>query len=200
MIALGIDVCLGRCSVAVLSGEGTLASKSEAMARGHVERLAPMVSEVLSEAAIVPTDLDRIGVTCGPGGFTGARLGVSFARGLALSTRARAVGVSTLEAIAAQVDTQRALVALDGRRGDLFVQVFDGGSSMTEPEAILIADLDDFARLNAVETIIGPDPLPVLDPATVARLAMDDEAGSELPRPLYLRAPDAKAAARPVLR
>ncbi len=196
MIVLGIDACLGRCSVALISQEGVLASASEDMARGHVERLAPMVGEVLAEA-IAPTAIDRIGVTCGPGGFTGARLGVSFARGLALSTGATAIGISTLEALATPGKT---LVALDGRRGDLFVQVFADGTPLTAPESIPTDTLAAHATRHAVATIIGPDPLPPIDGVTVARLAMTRSGPDGPPRPLYLRAPDAKAAARPVLR
>ncbi len=200
MIVLGIDACLGRCSVALISEEGAIASKSEEMARGHVERLAPMVHEVLAEANIAPTAINRIGVTCGPGGFTGARLGVSFARGLALSNGAQAIGISTLEAIAAQTPADLVLVALDGRRGDLFVQIFDKGVPVTPPEAIATDMLDIHAAKHGAPLIIGPDPLPPIDPVIVARLATLRGAEEGPPRPLYLRAPDAKAAMRPVLR
>ena len=197
MLVLGIDACLGHCSAALLRGDTLLASRSKAMARGHVECLAPMVAEVLEEAEVSAGALDLIGVTCGPGGFTGARLGSSFARGLALAGGCRAVGVTTLEALAFPHRPERRIVALDGRRADLFVQVFDDAEA--GPMALPVAELRDFVARNGTLHVIGPDDIPAIDPADVARLARRRE-GDGPPRPLYLRAPDAKAAVRPVLR
>jgi tRNA threonylcarbamoyladenosine biosynthesis protein TsaB len=188
--------------VALVSGGDVLASQSEDMARGHVERLAPMVAEVLEQGGVAASDLDRIGVTRGPGGFTGARLGVAFARGLALSTGARAVGVSTLEALGAQMGPATVMLALQGAKGYLFVQVFEQGRAISEPEAVPASDAD---ALDACSRRFGEPPLrrspdlPAIDPVTVARLALADEVAA-VPVPLYLRPPDAKAAVRPVLR
>lgn len=197
MRILGLDACLGACSAALVERGDVLARRSETMARGHVERLAPMVADVLAEAGCAPSALDLIAVTCGPGGFTGARLGAAFARGLALSVGCRAVGVSTLEALAYPHLPGPVLVALDGRRGDLFVQVF--GGAMSSPEAIPAADFDDFAARHGSPHILGPQDLPAIDPVDVAMLAAE-RPDAPAPVPLYLRAPDAKAAARPVLR
>ena len=199
MIVLGIDACLARCSAALLRGDAVLARRDEAMARGHVERLAPMVGEIVEEAGIAPGDLGLVGVTCGPGGFTGARLGVAFARGLALATGCRAVGVTTLEALAFPLGPERRIVALDGRRGDLFVQVFGNGGGTDGPSSIAAEDLPAFAERHGSPPVLGPDPLPPVDPADVARLARTRE-GEGPPRPLYLRAPDAVPAPRPALR
>jgi len=199
MYVLGIDACLGHCSAALLRGDDVLSRRSEAMARGHVERLAPMVAEVLGEAGLRADGLDLIGVTCGPGGFTGARLGAAFARGLALAVGCRAVGVTTLDALAFPHAPARRIVALDGRRGDVFVQVFDGTGAEGEPVALPVADLPDFVTRHDALHVIGPGELPVIDPADIARMAMRRGKGGP-PRPIYLRAPDAKAAARPVLR
>lgn len=199
MNVLGIDACLGHCSVALLQGDIVLSHRSEAMARGHVERLAPMVAEALGEAGVGAGALDLIGVTCGPGGFTGARLGAAFARGLALASGCRAVGVTTLEALAFAHDAQRLVVALDGRRGDLFVQFFDEAQAGEGPLALPAADFPDFLSRHDATHVIGPDDMPVIDPADVARLAIRCESDVP-PCPLYLRAPDAKAAVRPVLR
>ena len=82
MIVLALDTGLERCSAAVVDGEGVLASASEAMARGHQERLAPRVREVLAEAGVSFAAIHRIGVTVGPGSFTGLRVGLAFAKGL----------------------------------------------------------------------------------------------------------------------
>lgn len=199
MHVLGIDACLGYCSVALLQGDTVLAARSEEMARGHVERLAPMVAEVLGDAGTSPDTLDLIGVTRGPGGFTGARLGAAFARGLALASGCRAVGVTTLEALAFPHASERRIVALDGRRGDLFVQLFDEATEEGGPLALPVGEFADFIARHDVRRVIGPDALPPIDPVDVARLAIG-RASDGPPSPLYLRAPDAKAAARPVLR
>lgn len=199
MYVLGIDACLGECSVALMAGDSTLALCRESMARGHVERLAPMVAEVLSDAGIGAPHLDLIGVTCGPGGFTGARLGVSFARGLALASGCRSVGVTTLEALAFPHAPRPLIVALDGRRGDLFVQAFDADGPIGEAGAIEAPDLPVFVAKHGAPCVIGPEDVPPIDPVDVARIARG-RAHDGPPRPLYLRLPDAKAAARPILR
>ena len=85
MLILGLDTCLSSCSVAVLDGERVLASAREVMARGHQERLAPMAQAVMAEAGLAFDRLDRIAVTVGPGSFTGLRVGIAFAKGLALA-------------------------------------------------------------------------------------------------------------------
>ena len=199
MFCLGIDACLGHCSVALMRGDDILAQCSEEVTRGHVERLAPMVSEVLRDARVVPSALDRIGVTCGPGGFTGARLGAAFARGLALASGACAVGVTTLEALAFPHLIRPVVVALDGRRGDLFVQRFGTGAGESDPVAIPVEDLAGFLKAHGSPLVVGPQDVPPINPVDVARIAAG-QGQPEVPCPLYLRAPDAKIAARPVLR
>src|ERR1700744_6532990 len=102
MIVLGLDTCLNVCSVAVLDGERVLASAREVMARGHQERLAPMARDVVAEAGIGFAALEGIAATVGPGSFTGLRVGVAFAKGLALALDKPTVGIGTLEALAKQ--------------------------------------------------------------------------------------------------
>ncbi|MGZ8364529.1 MAG: tRNA (adenosine(37)-N6)-threonylcarbamoyltransferase complex dimerization subunit type 1 TsaB, partial [Caulobacteraceae bacterium] len=102
-MVLGLDTALTACSVAVIDGDAVLASRSEPMTRGHQERLAPMVAEVMAEAGIAFDALDRIGVTIGPGGFTGLRVGLAFAKGLALALDIPCVGVTTLAALLAPI-------------------------------------------------------------------------------------------------
>src|SRR5688572_19612015 len=100
MIVLGIDVCLNACSVAVIDGDRVRARDSQVMARGHQERLAPMAKAVMTEAGLGFPQLDRIGVTVGPGSFTGLRVGLAFAKGLGQALGIPVAGVGALEALA----------------------------------------------------------------------------------------------------
>ena len=102
MIVLALDTCLASCSVAVRDGERVLAYACEVMARGHQERLAPMAEAMMAEAGLPFSAIERIGVTVGPGSFTGLRVGVAFAKGLASALDIPAVGIGTLEALAAR--------------------------------------------------------------------------------------------------
>jgi tRNA threonylcarbamoyladenosine biosynthesis protein TsaB len=197
MIVLALDTCLASCSVAVSDGERVLASAREVMARGHQERLAPMAQQVMAEAGVSFDRLGRIGVTVGPGSFTGLRVGIAFAKGLATALDLPAAGVGSLEALA----------VVDARRGQVYIQGFEDGRALMAPDALTaetaaarIAELSmgrpltlvgsgavllaDLTRAAAVIAAEGADA------RHVARLAATRE-----PRPLkplYLRAPDAK--------
>ena len=206
MIVLGLDTCLNACSVAVLDGETVLAHASEPMARGHQERLAPMARAVMAEAGIPFSRLQRIGATVGPGSFTGLRVGVAFAKGLGSALGLPAVGVGSLEALAAEANGLVAAV-IDARRDQLYLQVFDDGHAVMAPDVLPIgtaaARLAELAMGRTltlvgsgapllVETAPGADVLTPegCDARAVARIAA---AKSPTPiRPLYLRAPDAK--------
>lgn len=196
----------------IVEGAETLCDMREQMMRGHVERLAPMVAEALAAARLEPADLDGLAVTTGPGSFTGARLGVSFARGMALALDIPVVGLSVFEMIAATVDCDPLAVALDGKRDTLFVQVFDKGAPQGVPQELRIeaawrtapdgkvgiagsgaaaliehAPPEDRKRFEAVPF----DPAFSVPVATLGarRIELGD---LTLPAPLYLRAPDAK--------
>ena len=101
MIVLALDTTLAACSVAVVEDGRVLAARSEPMLRGHQERLAPLVAEAMAEAGVGFAALDRVGVTVGPGSFTGLRVGLAFAKGLSVALSIPCVGVGTLEALAA---------------------------------------------------------------------------------------------------
>jgi tRNA threonylcarbamoyladenosine biosynthesis protein TsaB len=210
MIVLGLDTCLSSCSVAVLDGERVLASAREVMARGHQERLAPMAQQVMAEAGLAFGKLDRIAVTVGPGSFTGLRVGIAFAKGLALALDLPTVGVGTLEALAAEALQEfggLVFPAIDARRGQLYLQAFEDGRALMAPDALTaevaaarLAELSqgrpftlvgsgaallaDFAPNAAVIPAEGADA------RHVARLAAARAPGPL--KPLYLRAPDAK--------
>lgn len=207
MIVLGLDTCLNACSVAVRDGETVLAHGSEAMARGHQERLAPMAQAVMAEAGLPFSALQRVGATVGPGSFTGLRVGVAFAKGLASALDIPAVGIGTLEALASEAGGLTAAV-IDARRDQLYLQVFDGGVALMAPDVlplgIAAARLAELTMGRPL-TLVGSgapllaDAAPdahVLTPEgcdarQVARLAGQVRTPPPI-RPLYLRAPDAK--------
>ena len=206
MLILGLDTCLSSCSVAVLDGERVLASAREVMARGHQERLAPMAQQVMADAGLAFDRLDRIAVTLGPGSFTGLRVGIAFAKGLALALGLPAVGVGTLEALAAEADGL-VFPAIDARRGQLYLQAFEDGRALMAPDALTAeaaaARIAELSRGRAFTLVGSGSPLLAglapgatvvaaegADAAHVARLAAGRETGPLTP--LYLRSPDAK--------
>ena len=183
-----MDVCSGFCSVAVIDDGITLAAKHEPMKRGHVERLAPMVAEVLAEAGLTPTNLDGIAVTTGPGSFTGARLGVSFARGLALAASIPAVGISIFETMRVGQNTET-VVALPGKNGSLLLQRFAADGTPQAAPA-------DFDADTAVQIIPDAAPFTVIGTAAEALLDMLPEAM----RSRSLRAPHPEVNAEAIAR
>jgi tRNA threonylcarbamoyladenosine biosynthesis protein TsaB len=217
MRVLAIDTALEACSAAVLDTErgGILASESIPMLRGHAEALLPLVSRVMSEAGLEFGVLDRIAVTVGPGSFTGLRVGVSAARGIAVAAGKPAVGLTTLAALAAPyiaVDDVTPLVAaIDARNDQVYMQmVGSGGRSLIQPR---IASLREAVRdaANARARLVGSAAAmmaaawpagvqgpPVVDAARapiidwVAHLGAAAAQALSLPAPLYLRAPDAQ--------
>ena len=210
---LAIDTCLAACSVAVLDNDVVRAARSEPMTRGHQERIAVLAREVAAEAGIKFAGLTRIAVTVGPGSFTGLRVGLSFAKGLATALSIPCVGINTLEALAASAEATGFVAGvLDAKMGQVYLQVFDGGKSLMAPDALEVGVAT--ARLAELysggpATLIGSgapliaDVLPdatvltpaYADPVAVARLAAARPAPTHSPRPLYLRAPYAVAPA-----
>lgn len=211
MILLALDTCLTACSLALSRDGEPIAWASEPMARGHQERLAPMARDLMASRGLAFAQIDRIGVTVGPGSFTGLRVGLAFAKGLALALVRPCVGVGVLEALAASISGAGPTAAvIDAGRGRVYLQLFDAGVSLSGPD-ILTLDLAA-GRLVGVfpsgrmvvtgpgaRLLIGAAPFATLDetatpdPRVVAQLA--GLAPSAPPRPLYLRPPDAKVKA-----
>jgi tRNA threonylcarbamoyl adenosine modification protein YeaZ len=214
MRVLAIDTALEACSAAVLDTEGQTVSESLPMVRGHAEALMPLIERVMKEADMPFSALDRIAVTTGPGSFTGLRVGISAARGIALAAGKPAIGLTTLAAYAAphiaHDDKTAVVVAIDARHQHVYLQVFGpGGRTVVAPRIASIADAVRAAGSGPVRlagtgaamlmTAWPPrEPPGVVDEARapdvvwVGRLAVAaDETGSD-PKPLYLRAPDAQ--------
>ncbi|MHA7870983.1 MAG: tRNA (adenosine(37)-N6)-threonylcarbamoyltransferase complex dimerization subunit type 1 TsaB [Hyphococcus sp.] len=218
---MGLDTALQCCSVAILRNGAPLAGRAAGMERGHAEHLAPMAASVLAEAGLSVRDLDRIGVVVGPGGFTGVRIALAFARGLVIGTDVKAVGVTSLAALAANVDVSRDMLVapvLDARRGQVYAALYDSsGAARLAPfvaapalAAEKLAAAAGQAQVKTVGTgagLLAPPPSSwrasgapdQIDAKAVARLAAGAPAPDGPPAPLYLRAPDAKPPSRPPL-
>ncbi len=211
MNLLAIDTALEKCSVGVAAGGQEPVLVSETIGRGHAERLFGMISAAISEAGQGFTDIDRIAVTVGPGSFTGLRVGIAAARGLALVIGCPVVGIGTLDAIAEKArilaGNVPVLAVLDARRGEIYAQAFDrDGRALSEPEVgsaarfgALLGDgmvlAGSGARLvqrevNLAVAIVHEES--AADIAAVVRLGLAATEPTGSPRPLYLRPPDAK--------
>jgi len=212
MLVLGLDTALKRCSVAIIRGDDVLAEESVGMERGHAEHLAPMVAAALKNAGVKIRDLDRVGVVVGPGGFTGVRVALAFARGLGVATGVPVVGVTSLAAIAAE-ETAADLIApvIDARRGQVYAAIYDSaGRVLVEPfvsgpkEALKIigekAGDRSVSLIGSGAGLLTPKPphwslsklSGEVDALTVARLAQAAAPPRSAPAPLYLRPPAAK--------
>ena len=122
---LALATVTEMCSVAVCSAGQVLANDQSLLGAKHAEKLLPMISKVMQQAEVQFADLDRIAVAKGPGSFTGIRIGISAARGLALAASKPLSGVNSLEALARGIrsDGQPILAVLDAKRGRVYVQI-----------------------------------------------------------------------------
>jgi len=211
MRILAFDTAAAACSAALWRDGKVRAHRFEAMERGQSERLLPMLDEVLAEAGETYAGLDLLAVTVGPGAFTGLRIGLAAARGLALAANLPCLGVTTLEAVAHAVpEAARSgdglLVALETKREDIYTQTFANDlrpldeARAADPGALElpaglvrpVAAGDAAARLPAklAESTAPGDGLP--DATVIADLAARRwRPGQETPppQPLYLRPP-----------
>jgi tRNA threonylcarbamoyladenosine biosynthesis protein TsaB len=185
------------------------------MKRGHAEALMPLIGRVMAQAGVSFTALDRIAATTGPGSFTGLRVGLSAARGLALAAEKPVVGVTTLTAYAAPVVSANnqppVIAAIDARHDQVYFQVVSGdGGALISPRVAPIAEALAAARFGAPHLVgnaaallaerwpadaappVQVDMLPAPDITWVAWLGAAVNPETAFARPYYLRAPDAK--------
>lgn len=199
-LTLAFDTSAAHCAAALLAGDAVLVSRSEAMLKGQAERLMPMLGEVLAEGGAGWGDLGRIVVGTGPGNFTGVRISVAAARGLALGLDVPVIGVTMFEALAFGLPG-RAAILLDARRERVFLQVFEDGKALAGPRQAGIEELKDEIpaghmihghRAEEIAARLGltAGAQPVFLPEALA-LAARDKSGDTRPAPLYLRAADA---------
>jgi tRNA threonylcarbamoyl adenosine modification protein YeaZ len=204
----------------LLSSNGpdcTIFARRALMARGHAEALMPMVAEVMAEGGVAFAELDVIAATTGPGSFTGVRIAIAAARGLALVTRAKLFGTDSLTVMAKVASATETwgnepfAVAVDARRGMVYVGLYDGEARKLHGPSLLAPDdaakllpatacrvvgnggavvAEAAARRGArVEARLGEiEP----DAAALAAIALNSGETSPSLRPLYLRPPDAR--------
>jgi tRNA threonylcarbamoyladenosine biosynthesis protein TsaB len=215
---LALDSASSASSAALCDDAGRiLGYRRSGSGPDQADRLIELIDTVLREAGLDYGAVDVIAVNHGPGSFTGIRAGVAAARGLALAAQRPVVAVNSLEVLAAVLGPQSAgtiVAALDARRGQVYLQIFDhklGALSEPQvlaPENVMLAGLRPPIRLagNGAPPVrvALPDDLPTLqrsvetDALGVARRAMARLAAGERPvpghtvQPLYLRPPDAR--------
>lgn len=196
---LAFDTSSAACTVALFDEEGAcLASRNELIGRGHAERLVPMIAEVLDGRAA-----DRILVGVGPGSFTGIRVAIAAAHGLAIGWNAEISGLSSLGLIVAgAADEGEVAVAVTGGHGELFVQQFE--ASRLEPTSELFnLPATEAARTISAALVVGSGAEQLVHargwgearegwPSAANALRLSEAQRSLAPRPIYARAPDAR--------
>lgn len=191
---LAFDTSAAHCAAALLLPDGRCLTNLEAMDKGQAERLVPLLAELLAEAGLGWRDVTRIAVGTGPGNFTGIRIAVAAARGLALGLGVPAIGVGRLEALAHGLP-RPVLVAEDARRGEVWVQVFrdDGPDDLALLSGSdLGAAFAGYPATGAAAHLTGGPVMaqPMALAESIARIAAARAPGAP-PAPIYLRPADA---------
>lgn len=193
MRTLAIDTSSEACSVALFDHDELVDAAHRIIGRGHAEQLVPMIAALADGGRA-----ERILVGCGPGSFTGVRVGIAAARALALGWQAEVRGFNSLALVAAAVAEGPRLVVMDGGHGEWLIQQFADGGEPVAGHASLppAAARRDFSgtiignRADAYAGQFGGAPVNALPNARHALRLAPAEADWP-PRPVYARAPDA---------
>jgi tRNA threonylcarbamoyladenosine biosynthesis protein TsaB len=200
MNVLAFDTCLGAVSVAVrwqdAAGQWQMRHAFEPRQGGHAERLMPMIEQVMAGAGLAFSDLHRLAVTVGPGSFTGVRVGVAAARGLALASGLPAVAATSLAVMAHGADRQLGasrdgrllVVAVGAHRGKLFAQLF-ASTPDTAGQPMLLPPEE-------VAALVGREPAIVVGSAAPALASAIAAVGGEAQAHLVDLQPDARSLAQ----
>ena len=218
MLVLALDTSAQACSVAISDAARNCVGRFEMLERGHAERVSSMIAEVASELGPVSDVLKsvgRIAVTTGPGSFTGVRVGISAARGLALGRSTEFVGLTTDALLAAQTGGGGpCAVAMDARRGEIYASLYNAdGAPLIRPHVTTVPEFAAHVPAGAVllgsaaeslatlaQTPLSVDAAIQPDARILADIARSLPADLRAPAPLYLRRPDAKPQTDKVLR
>ncbi len=193
MIVLGLDTTSPYCSAALCDEAKVLGYKSENIGRGHAERLAPMVAEILAEAGLTAKDIDKIAVCTGPGSFTGLRVALAFAKGFALPRKLPVVGIDALGVNYLAYEPEGvcwAVVFRDIRRNEIMFGTYSEKKPLFayHPKTGLMKNVQAEAeslQLDIIEAVH-------VDTRILAWLAIDANPKDYPANPLYSRGPDAK--------
>jgi tRNA threonylcarbamoyl adenosine modification protein YeaZ len=213
MIVLALDTSMAGCSAALYDAakHRLLADRFRLVQKGHADLIAPLVRQLMNDAGLAFPEVGCIGVTVGPGSFTGVRTGLAMARGLGLALGIPVVGLDSLSAISCNVADWGAslVVAADARRSQVYYASFGPGLRLEDGPAVLGLD-EALIRLPEGDVAIigtGADALIEASPGnSLVRLHVGDlpragafieriaamEPGDMPPEPLYLRPPDAR--------
>ncbi len=217
MAILAIDTCLEQCSTSLLLPNGQIFEQCEDRAKGHAERLPLMVQQTLAKAGMAAKNLTKTVVTTGPGSFTGVRIGLAFARAMAIGQSFKLHGMTSFEALAlsAPANATKIITLIDARRGQVYGQVFtrdDKGLAIPQTDPFVedpedaakrlapLLEKQDFCLLGSGVTLTFADKTTTKlfpNTAIMARhIQQIDEISS--PNPFYLRPPDAKPKTPPM--
>jgi tRNA threonylcarbamoyl adenosine modification protein YeaZ len=199
-VILAIDTSTAACTAALFDASGECVGVAdELIGRGHSERLVPMLDELLTGRRA-----DRILVGIGPGSFTGIRVGIAAAQGLAIAWNCSLQGMSSLALLAAGADSPgEVAAAVDGGHGELFVQQFDG-RSLAPTTDLMNLPPSEAAKAISADVVIGPGAQALVQargsgtaesamPSARNALRLPKALRMLPPKPIYARAPDARA-------
>lgn len=208
MIYLALDTASHLCAATLYddSGDAILGEVTEDIGRGHAERLMDVIGECFKQASLEYSDLGKVICTIGPGSFTGVRVGLSTARGIALGLSIPVIGVSSLAALAHEADAAGSLTGslatiLDARREEAYV-LWNDAAQVMRYDALdgLFGDAEFVLCGSGAGGFLNSSTTPrnilhelaAAPIATIARLGAGMNENAAPPEPLYLRAPDAK--------
>lgn len=198
-VILAFDTSSAACTAALFDGDGAcVAQRDEMIGRGHAERLVPMIGELLDGRKA-----ERILVGLGPGSFTGIRVAIAAAHGLAIGWSAELLGMSSLSLLAAGVEREgEVATAIIGGHGELFVQQFDAVTAAPTTELRNLVP-SEAARFASAELVVGSGAAQLVAargwgraqeawPSAANALKLPEQLRSLVAKPVYARAPDAR--------
>lgn len=198
---LAFDTSSAACTAALFDGDGVcVAKRDEQIGRGHAERLVPMIAELLDGRKA-----DRVLVGVGPGSFTGIRVAIAAAHGLAIGWGAKLKGMSSLALLAASAKAEgEVAAAVIGGHGELFVQQFDAMTSEPTSELANLAPVEA-AKFATADLVVGSGARELVEargwgeareawPSAANAFKLPEHLRTLAPKPVYARAPDARVA------
>jgi tRNA threonylcarbamoyl adenosine modification protein YeaZ len=193
---LAFDTSSAACTAALFDGDGVcLAQRDELIGRGHSERLVPMIAELMDGRCAT-----KILVGVGPGSFTGIRVAIAAAHGLAIGWGAELLGMSSLGLLAAGAGADEVAAAVIGGHGELFVQQFAASQPTSDVRNLIPSEA---ARFATAQLVIGSGAAQLVEargwgeareawPSAANVLKLPESLRSLPARPVYARAPDAR--------